>query len=432
MHDATGKRPCSVVLAGWYGAANFGDELLLASIIEWVRTANGTPIVISVHPDYTRSALDAEAVSYVDLASIVEAMSGADLFVLGGGGLFQDYDALDVASLRRFPARNATQYAQYLHLAAEIGLPTLALAQGVGPLRSAAARTVTADTFRRAGALSVRDRESATLLRELGIMRPVPVAPDPVWTRIAGFPEIDLRSRFPRLAGKRILGVNLRDWPFDKDWEDAFVAAFRHAVSNEWACVWVDFQRTPAADGAGFTSDEIAQRMISRLGDATMHLRFDGASVVDSCAALAGCDAVLAMRLHGVLIGHGAGRPVVALEYDGKVRALGDELGVPQLQRLSLADIASQLPGALHSITDENAKPFTLAHSRCSQFAAQALIHRQLLWDEMAHSHERRKRPDQETPHLLPDWLRDDPAAAPRVLAALARPGDGHLCDVAD
>jgi polysaccharide pyruvyl transferase WcaK-like protein len=405
------SRSCRVLLAGWYGATNFGDELLLATIAGWVRAAGGTPLAISVHPRQTRATLGIEVVPFSDLASIIEAMASADLFVLGGGGLFQDYDGLDTAALGRFPALNATQY--------------------VGPLHSSGARTVTADVFRRADHVSLRDGESATLLRDIGVTRAAPVAPDPVWAAIEGLPQVSLHERFSQFCGKRILGVNLRHWPFDARWEDSFVAAFSGAVPDHWACLWIDFQRTPAPEGVGFVDDEIAPRMLDRLGGHGVHVRWDGDAVVDGAAALAACDAVLGMRLHGVLIGHGAGRPVVALEYDGKVRVLGDELGVPPALRMPLGEIPGRLRPAIESVTNADAQPFVLSRGARAGAVLGALDHRQVLWNAMAMAMRADTRQPPEMPQLLRDWLQHEPAAAPRALAAFARLRAGQKCSVA-
>src|SRR5277367_4404021 len=64
MRDDRSSGSCRVVLAGWYGAANFGDELLLMTIAGWVRAAGGTAVALSVHPTYTHAALGIEAVPF--------------------------------------------------------------------------------------------------------------------------------------------------------------------------------------------------------------------------------------------------------------------------------------------------------------------------------------------------------------------------------
>ena len=392
------------------------------TIAGWVRAAGGTAVALSVHPEYTHAALGIEAVPFTDLAAIVETMTTADLFVLGGGGLFQDYDGLDTAALDHFPALNASLYAQYFHLASGLGLPTVALAQGLGPLRRREAQAAAAEVFRVADHVSLRDADSASLLRAIGVMRAAPVAPDPAWIALEGLPVVNLRERFPELAGKRILGVNLRHWPFDAQWEESFVAAFRDTLPPDWGCLWIDFQRTPAADGSGFIDDEIAPRMLERLGTQNLHVLWDGETVAESAGALAACDAVLAMRLHGVLIGHGAERPVVALEYDGKIRALGDELGVPRTQRMALAEIAACLGRGVGAVTNAGAKPFILPRNQRAKLALDALKHRQILWDAMTIARGIDVVRKREMPPLLRDWLFEKPSAAPRVLAALGQP----------
>ena len=37
-----------VVIGGWYGAANLGDELLLRVIADWVHEAGGRPIANAI------------------------------------------------------------------------------------------------------------------------------------------------------------------------------------------------------------------------------------------------------------------------------------------------------------------------------------------------------------------------------------------------
>lgn len=409
--------PLRVVLAGWYGAANLGDELLLAVIAGWVRDAGGVPIAISTHPDHTHAAHGIDAVGYADLPAIVEALAGADLFVLGGGGLFQDYDAFDAASLDRFPSWNVSQYAQFLLLADEIGLPTLALAQGVGPLRGAEGRAIAADVFTRAGGVSVRDRDSLALVGAIGVARDVVVAPDPGWTwRGSGGRGLALAARYPALAGRRVIAMILRDWPFDPRWESACVDALRRAVPSDWAMLWLDFNRPPNGASRGYS--EIAQRMVTALADARTHVIWEGERLDEAATLLAQCDGCIAMRLHGVLLASAAGLPVIAIEYDGKVAALCDEIGIPHRQRVGLSAIERDLPAAIATLVQPGGAS-RLAPAQATQLYERALAHRTMLWNAMDTARGAALRPAPRDVSWLARWLTHSPAATPGVVAAL-------------
>lgn len=409
-----------VVLAGWYGAANLGDELILSVFVDWVREGGGVPSVISVHPRYTASMFGVDTASYDSLAEVVEVVAQADLLVLGGGGLFQNYDVFDRPSLKRYPARNVSQFAQFFYLASELGLATAVLAQGVGPLRNDDARQICADVFTRVDVCSVRDAESARLLQSIGVTRPVPVAPDPAWAATHLAPAADLGALFPALKGKQVLAIAVRDWPFDPSWEQPFAAALRDALPPQWACLWLDFSRTPSSDPDRVEGSEIAHRLIPALADGRVHEVWQGMRVEDAAAMIAACDALVAMRLHAVLLGHAAGVPVVALEYDDKVRVLGDELQVPADQRMSLSTIESNLRAALRRVCGIDGVPYRVDASTRDTFSERARAHRDLLWRAMSMS----PSPDRKTLAAMPmlgEWIAADPPSADRVSAALER-----------
>ncbi len=426
MNDRAGRQPdaalrgCKVTLGGWYGAANLGDELILSVFVDWIRAAGGIPSVISVYPAHTRAMLGVDAASYVDLGEIVERVADCDLFVLGGGGLFQNYDAFDRASMSRFPARNVSQFAQYFFLARELAVPTAVLAQGVGPLYTTDAREITAEVFSQADACSVRDRESAQLLHALGVERAVAIAPDPAWAFARAPRPIELAVRFPQLAGLRVLAVAVRDWPFDAAWEAVFASALKDAIPQGWGCLWLDFSRTPSPDPSRVAGSEIAHRLIPRLDDARVHVIWEGMRVEEAYDLIAASDALIAMRLHAALLGHLAGIPVVTLEYDDKVRVLGDELHVPRSQRFPLSDIEPQLAKTLRIACGVDARPFRLDETARLQLARSALAHRDLLWKAMERAM-LGPRPSPADSDFVRTWLAATPEAAASVNAALSR-----------
>jgi len=393
---------CNVTLAGWYGAANLGDELLLETFVRWVRQGGGAVRAVSVHPGFTSATHGIPAVPFNDVRRVAAAIADADLLVLGGGGLFQTYDAFDRASLAHFPALNVSQYAQYVLLANELGVDAALLAQGVGPLGHAEARAITAEVFARSVASSVRDAESASLLRSIGVQGELVVAPDPGWTYPRPEP-VDLATRFPQLGGRPVLAVTLRNWPFESGWEEAFLDAFRDALPRDWGCLWLDFSRTPAPDGNSIAGGEIAYRLVPRLPERA-HAVWQGMRLGEAAALMASCDAVLAMRLHATLLAHLARRPVVALEYDDKVRVLGDEIGLPRTQRLALREIPWRLGPALRAACGLEGATTLIDTVRCEQLARAALRHRDVLWQAMEKARSRRQVRPASTP-MLERWL---------------------------
>jgi polysaccharide pyruvyl transferase CsaB len=416
--------PARVVLSGWYGAANLGDELLLDVAIRWVRETGAVPVVASVHPAWTRATRGVEAIDWMDAAALIEAIAGADLFAFTGGGLWQDYDGFAADALEVFPARGAAVYAQHFYAATELGVPAVVLGQGVGPLGGAGPRRVTADVFRRAQSASVRDQASAGLLRSIGVDREIVVAPDPAWS-FRGQPLLagDLVQRWPSLQDKRLLAVVLRDWPYRPGWEDQLVAALRGALPPDWACVWLDFTRTPP-DDPEVAGREIARRIIARLGGDVVHVVWDGESAAEAAAVIARCDGCLAMRFHGALLAHMAGLPVVTLEYDDKVSLLSHELGVPARQRVALERIESGLRPALESVTGpDRQRAFRLPRQDRERLGVEALAHRDLLRAAIAGAHSRRGRAPRTVPGLplLSGWLAASGPAAARARDAIAR-----------
>ena len=136
-------------------------------------------------------------------AGIAREIAQTDLFVMGGGGIFQDYGPFHIASLYDPQANDIANYAKPFYMARQFGVPTAIIGQGIGPLRKSEGRLIVRDIFSLADHVSVRDEASVDLLREMGVSRELIVAPDPVWESSRWLPttrdELDAPNR--RLRG---------------------------------------------------------------------------------------------------------------------------------------------------------------------------------------------------------------------------------------
>jgi len=150
-----------VLATGWYGAGNVGDELLLSMLIRWCEEAGGRVSTLSPFPQPTRTMHGIDAVDAFDFPAVAQSMMGTDLFVLGGGGLFQTHHSFTIPGLYDYRPGNIASYARPVLMARQMDVPTLLWAQGVGPLEGAEAREIVRDVFSHASHASVRDEVSS-------------------------------------------------------------------------------------------------------------------------------------------------------------------------------------------------------------------------------------------------------------------------------
>ena len=161
----------TVVLAGYYGFGNTGDEAILASILAGLRRrVPGTAfIVVSGDPEATRTQHGVEAVGWRDVSAISASVGKSDVVLVGGGGLFQDYWGLDTKTLLTPRHGEIAFYAGPVVLAALARKPALLYGLGFGPLASPEARRYARAVADAAVHLSVRDEASRDLLVATGV-----------------------------------------------------------------------------------------------------------------------------------------------------------------------------------------------------------------------------------------------------------------------
>src|SRR5258705_13251007 len=95
-----------IVISGYYGAANCGDEAILEVAIAELRARLGVVDihVVSLDPAATTAAHGVAAVAYGDTYRLAGLVRDAALVVSGGGGLFQDHDPVTLPALPDHPS----------------------------------------------------------------------------------------------------------------------------------------------------------------------------------------------------------------------------------------------------------------------------------------------------------------------------------------
>ena len=81
-----------IVLSGYYGFDNIGDEAVLYAIITALRNEieNVELTVLSNNPEKTKALYGVSSVNRWKIPEVIKAIKQADLLVSGGGSLLQD------------------------------------------------------------------------------------------------------------------------------------------------------------------------------------------------------------------------------------------------------------------------------------------------------------------------------------------------------
>ncbi|SIP88136.1 polysaccharide pyruvyl transferase family protein [Solilutibacter tolerans] len=365
-----------LLVHGWYGAGNVGDELLLALLKMWAQAEGADVKVMSIAPKLTTAMHGCEAVDRHNLYSVALAMKDSDLFVLGGGGLLQAHDDFTVPALYDFHRPDIAGYVRPALMAKQFGLTTLAWAQGVGPLSSGDPEDIVSSLLRNLDFVSVRDRESLETLRMLGGGDNVVCAPDAVWA----FP---LSVSNPSVDRQRIrIGIVVRDWHEWSafDWSSSLVEFLLHALDPErHELVWIPFQ---PYEVPGRSSSDLAliERLTGMVPAPFVQEVCKLHSPQEAVQAINDCDALVAMRLHAQIVGLKLGLPVMAVEYDKKMAATSELAGVLDHCRLTQVDFKQGLMGKIERwLKDVDGRSASASSETVMKLTNDAQRHRDVL-----------------------------------------------------
>lgn len=306
-----------VVVSGYYGFGNAGDEAILAALVGGLRehVPDARFTVISGNPDRTARLHGVDAVARNNPLAVARALAGGDLVVSGGGSLLQD-----VTSQRNIP-----YYLGVVALARALGKPVMLYAQGVGPVSRRLGRRLIPLVCNGVQRITVRDQESLALLRELGVVRPpVEVTADAslALEPAAGFDaQAALRAEGVEPGRRPLIGMALRSWREGAD--PAVLVEVADALAAELGAQ-VCFLSMQSPDDEG-----MARAVLARMSRPGGVLLGSGYHPRELLALIGALDLVIGMRLHALIFAALAGVPPLGLSYDPKIdnflRALGWE-----------------------------------------------------------------------------------------------------------
>jgi len=277
-----------VALGGYYGFKNAGDEAMLLSLVTELKSRGHEPWVLSASPEETARELEVRAFPRMQIAALIRVLRGADFFLLGGGGLFQD----------RTSRRSLAYYLGLLRLARFFRTPAAAFGVSLGPLSPVGERAVSRAL--RGLPLVVRDSKSLQYARRLGL------SPE-----LGGDPALLLRA--PEVAREPGLVVIVPRYQVPVE---PLVAAAERLQKLGHPVLALALQ--PGRD------EEVLDAFTGIPKEATGDPR-------RALYLFRSAQYVVSARLHGMILAAAAGTPYAGIAYDPKVEGFAEDTRAPLL-----------------------------------------------------------------------------------------------------
>lgn len=316
---ACGERATEVVLFGWFGAQNFGDDLLMTVVRDRIERRYENPLVSVIGADAgeLRREFGCPAMTPDQKAEIRRALLGASAVVYCGGLVFDDPLAQTAGELELFfdPWIEPTGQAAVSLLARLHGVPSVYLGIGAGPLANDETRSAVRAMGLAGATMLPRDENSVELFLASGV--------DPTQVTLAADLVLGAREYVNRVASHRSGGaaggpyfvVSLREWHLNPEGLCASVAALVDGLVRATGA---------RAVFVPFDADDVAvhERVVALMGEgASAESIGERPSAPELLGLMAGSRFAVAMRLHCSILHHVLGKPAVGLDYNDKVHA---------------------------------------------------------------------------------------------------------------
>lgn len=302
----------TIVISGYYGFRNSGDEAVLKSILTALEEEGRAigmqinPVVLSIDPESTTRMYGVKAVHRMKLGEVRNAIKNSSGLISGGGSLLQDVTG----------SKSIPYYLGVIKLAQWMRKPTFVYAQGIGPVNRQLFHRTIASVFRRCKYISVRDVESAELLRSMGIQEDsIQVVPDPVMG--LSLPKGEDDPKGGQTRGLPIIGVSVRYWNPKRTELNELAEGLRLLSLR----VPVHIRFLPFH----FPGDDEASRYVmNRIGNVQDNgSRISIATEVehpqDMLREVSRASLLIGMRLHSLIYAASQNVPMLGVSYDPKI-----------------------------------------------------------------------------------------------------------------
>lgn len=290
-----------VVISGYYGFDNFGDETILSVLVKKLKEFTPDIRVFSSNPKKTRDLYVVQSTLFFCSCQVLYKLITCDILISGGGSLLQDVTS----------AKSLLYYLCVINTALFFRKKVIIFAQGIGPINNKFCALLTKKTLQRCTLVTVRDRKSRLLLHKWGVE--ADLVCDPLF---------DLAV--PNYCPWNKVGVQLRSFKTLK--EDLLIKLAEH-INKNFADKEIEiYSFQDSLDLAVCQKFEKILKSINPQIKTKLIYNQTSNQIIEKISQL---NYMIAMRFHAVLIALKFGIKTLAITYDIKVEKLAEEAQIP-------------------------------------------------------------------------------------------------------
>ena len=309
------KKHADIVISGYYGYRNNGDEFILSGILDKLHrlAPDASVAVLSRHPERTARQFDVKCIHRYHPIAVYRTLKHAKLLISGGGTLLTDITS----------SRSLLYYTGILKLAKRLGCRTAIYESGVGPIRKPGNRKAARAVLLAADSITLRDTQSLRELKALGIdPEKAVLSADPAFMPIRSDPAwiLYLRTRIGIPEGTKFFAVALRTPAAGISKTEGELEKLLAVLSRKLRAVPVFLSMQPPHD------DPINQSLAQKTGG----IFLSDVSASDLITILRDSELLIGMRLHALIYAILAGTVPIGLACDPKITAIITDAGLPE------------------------------------------------------------------------------------------------------
>lgn len=327
----------SILMSGYYGFDNSGDDAILKAIIKDIRAMDDSVdiVVLSKDPAKTKSMYNVKAVDRFNLREVIKAIKDTSLLINGGGSLLQDITS----------TRSLLYYLALMMLAKLFRKPVMVYANGIGPIKRKFNRYLTRLILNRVDLITLRDEDSREYLRKMKVENAnILVTADPVFTLEAAderrIGEIFQREGIQQHG--KFIGISIRKWKLANNLVEVVSKTIDTIIERYGVGVILIPMHYPE-------DLDISLELLDRVKSPNAYVLRDKYSVEEIMGVISKLDLIVAMRLHSLIYAAGQEVPMVGLVYDPKVEGILKSLGMEYMsdvENLAYDELISNIDAA--------------------------------------------------------------------------------------